>query len=446
MFQAKVERFIQRHGLLTGKRLVLVGLSGGADSVALLGVLVRLGYPCRALHCNFHLRGDESDRDEVFARQFADSLGVPFLKVDFDTRGYAAIHQESIEMAARSLRYRWFEEQRQAFDAEAIAVAHHRDDSVETLLMNLLRGSGIRGLGGIRPRNGQVVRPLLAVSRAEIEEWLQTQGWGYVTDSSNLSDAYTRNFIRLRVLPLLEQLNPAARETIARAAAHLSAAEQLYAYTVEEARKAVFITADSLSIEALMRYPSPETLLYEWLRPLGFSRIVVGELFESLMGLSGKQFYSATHQVLKDRDRLYIAPLQEPSAWQPIEIPVATGELTQPLHLSFQLMERTSDFQLEHASDAAYFDAEKLPGRLTLRLPQTGDWFVPFGMRGRKKLSDFFADQKMNRWEKLRQPLLCAGESIVWVVGRRTDDRFRVGEETKMIFSVKKIGQREAES
>ena len=446
MFQAKVERFIQRHGLLTGKRLVLVGLSGGADSVALLGVLVRLGYPCRALHCNFHLRGDESDRDEAFARQFADSLGVPFLKVDFDTRGYAAIHQESIEMAARSLRYRWFEEQRQAFDAEAIAVAHHRDDSVETLLMNLLRGSGIRGLGGIRPRNGQVVRPLLAVSRAEIEEWLQTQGWDYVTDSSNLSDAYTRNFIRLRVLPLLEQLNPAARETIARSAAHLSAAEQLYAYTVEEARKAVFVTADSLSIEALMRYPSPETLLYEWLRPLGFSRIVVGELFESLTGLSGKQFYSATHQVLKDRDRLYIAPLQEPSAWQPIEIPVATGELTQPLRLSFQLMERTSDFQLERASDTAYFDAEKLPGRLTLRLPQTGDWFVPFGMRGRKKLSDFFADQKMNRWEKLRQPLLCAGGSIVWVVGRRADDRFRVGEETKMIFSVKKIGQREAES
>ena len=446
MFQAKVERFIQRHGLLTGKRQVLVGLSGGADSVALLGVLVRLGYPCRALHCNFHLRGDESDRDEVFARQFADSLGVPFLKVDFDTRGYAAIHQESIEMAARSLRYRWFEEQRQAFDAEAIAVAHHRDDSVETLLMNLLRGSGIRGLGGIRPRNGQVVRPLLAVSRAEIEEWLQTQGWDYVTDSSNLSDAYTRNFIRWRVLPLLEQLNPAARETIARSAAHLSAAEQLYAYTVEEARKAVFVTADSLSIEALMRYPSPETLLYEWLRPLGFSRIVVGELFESLTGLSGKQFYSATHQVLKDRDRLYIAPLQEPSAWQPIEIPVATGELTQPLRLSFQLMERTSDFQLERASDTAYFDAEKLPGRLTLRLPQTGDWFVPFGMRGRKKLSDFFADQKMNRWEKLRQPLLCAGESIVWVVGRRADDRFRVGEETKMIFSVKKIGQREAES
>ena len=446
MFRAKVERFIHQHGLLTGKRPVLVGLSGGADSVALLGVLVQLGYPCQALHCNFHLRGEESDRDEVFAHRFADSLGVPFLKVDFDTTGYAAAHHESIEMAARSLRYRWFEEQRQAYDAEAIAVAHHRDDSVETLLMNLLRGSGLRGLGGIRPRNGQVVRPLLVVSRAEIEEWLKAQGWDYVTDSSNLSDAYTRNFIRLRVLPLLEQLNPAARETIARSAAHLSAAEQLYEYMVEEARKAVFVTADSLSIEALLRYPAPETLLYEWLRPYGFSRIVVSELFESLTGLSGKQFYSATHQMLKDRDRLYIAPQREESAWQPVEIPVATGEFTQPLRLSCRLMVRTPDFQMERTADTAYFDADKLPDRLSLRLPQTGDWFVPFGMRGRKKLSDFFADQKMTRWEKSQQPLLCAGDSIIWVVGRRVDDRFRVEETTKIIFSVKKMGQRETES
>ena len=215
---------------------------------------------------------------------------------------------------------------------------------------------------------------------------------------------------------------------------------------VEEARKAVFVTADSLSIEALLRYPAPETLLYEWLRPYGFSRIVVSELFEALTGLSGKQFYSATHQVLKDRDRLYIAPQREESAWQPVEIPVATGEFTQPLRLSCRLMVRTPDFQMERTADTAYFDADKLPDRLSLRLPRTGDWFVPFGMRGRKKLSDFFADQKMTRWEKSRQPLLCAGDSIIWVVGRRVDDRFRVEETTKIIFSVKKMGQRETES
>lgn len=445
MFQAKVERFIQRQGLLTGKRPVLVGLSGGADSVALLGVLVRLGYSCRALHCNFHLRGAESDRDEAFAHQFADSLGVPFSKVDFDTVGYAATHHESIEMAARSLRYRWFEEQRQALDAEAIAVAHHRDDSVETLLMNLLRGSGLRGLGGIRPRNGRVIRPLLVVSRAEIEAWLQAQGWDYVTDSSNLSDAYTRNFIRLRVLPLLEQLNPAARETIARSAAHLSAAEQLYDYIVEQARKEVFVTADILSIVALSHYPASETLLYEWLRPYGFSRMVVSELFEALPGQSGKQFYSATHKLLKDRDHLYIAPLQHTTDWEPLAIPVADGEITAPFRLVFRCVERTPDFQMEPSSDIAYMDADKLPAFLSLRLAQTGDWFIPLGMRGRKKLSDFFADQKMTQWEKEQQTVLCAGDSIAWVVGRRLDDRYRIGESTKMIFMVKKTIQREAE-
>lgn len=438
MFQTKIERFIQRYGLLTGQQPVLVGLSGGADSVALLGVLVRLGYHCIALHCNFHLRGEESNRDEAFAHQFANAMRVPFLKEDFDTEEYAVAQHESIEMAARTLRYRWFEKQRRALKAEAIAVAHHRDDSVETLLMNLLRGSGLRGLGGIHPRNGQIVRPLLAVSRVEIEAWLHEQGWNYVTDSSNLSDVFTRNFIRLRVLPLLEQLNPAARKTIARSAAHLSEAEQLYDYVVEQARKAVFITDDKLSISRLMSFPAPETLLYECLRPFGFSRIVVSELFTVLPGLSGKQFYSATHQVLKDRDRLYIAPLQAPVDWQPVSLRVAEGEIAQPLRLSFQLLECTPEIQIERVSDVAYIDADKLPDILTLRLARVGDWFIPFGMRGRKKLSDFFADQKMTCWEKARQAVLCAGDSIVWVVGRRIDDRFRVDDATKMIFRVKK--------
>ena len=444
MFQEKIQRFIERQGLLTGSRPVVVGLSGGADSVALLGVLKLLGYRCIALHCNFHLRGTESDQDEIFARQFAESLSVPFYKIDFDTLGYAAERHESIEMAARSLRYRWFEEQRLLFEAEAIAVAHHRDDSVETLLMNLLRGSGVKGLGGIRPRNGLVVRPLLDVGRSEIETWLQTQGWSYVTDSSNLSDAFTRNYIRLRVLPILERLNPAVRETIARSAAHLSDAALLYDYVVEQARSKVFVADDTLSITSLMSYPAPETLLYECLRPFGFSRMVVSELFVALSGLSGKRFYSATHQVLKDRDRLYIAPLQEPARWQPISIPVATGLISHPLQLSFQLLERTPDFQIGRQLDTAYLDADKLPGTLVLRLVQTGDWFVPLGMRGRKKLSDFFTDQKMTCWEKAQQTVLCAGESIVWVVGRRIDNRFRVEESTKKLLIVKKTDDRES--
>ena len=210
-----IRLYIEKYRLLSEDRPVLVGLSGGADSVALLGVLVRLGYPCIALHCNFHLRGEESDRDEAFACEFAESLEVPFHKIDFDTISYAGERHLSIEMAARELRYAWFEEMRERLGGQATAVAHHRDDNVETVLMNLIRGTGIRGMSGIRPRNGFIVRPLLCVSREDILAWLADQGYAYMVDSTNLSDAYTRNFIRLNVLPLLEEINPSARNTIA---------------------------------------------------------------------------------------------------------------------------------------------------------------------------------------------------------------------------------------
>lgn len=208
-----IRLYIEKYRLLSEDRPVLVGLSGGADSVALLGVLVRLGYPCIALHCNFHLRGEESDRDEAFACEFAESLEVPFHKIDFDTISYAGERHLSIEMAARELRYAWFEEMRERLGGQATAVAHHRDDNVETVLMNLIRGTGIRGMSGIRPRNGFIVRPLLCVSREDILAWLADQGYAYMVDSTNLSDAYTRNFIRLNVLPLLEEINPSARNT-----------------------------------------------------------------------------------------------------------------------------------------------------------------------------------------------------------------------------------------
>lgn len=205
-----IRLYIEKYRLLSEDRPVLVGLSGGADSVALLGVLVRLGYPCIALHCNFHLRGEESDRDEAFACEFAESLEVPFHKIDFDTISYAGERHLSIEMAARELRYAWFEEMRERLGGQATAVAHHRDDNVETVLMNLIRGTGIRGMSGIRPRNGFIVRPLLCVSREDILAWLADQGYAYMVDSTNLSDAYTRNFIRLNVLPILEEINPSA--------------------------------------------------------------------------------------------------------------------------------------------------------------------------------------------------------------------------------------------
>lgn len=434
-----IRLYIEKYRLLSEDRPVLVGLSGGADSVALLGVLVRLGYPCIALHCNFHLRGEESDRDEAFACEFAESLEVPFHKIDFDTISYAGERHLSIEMAARELRYAWFEEMRERLGGQATAVAHHRDDNVETVLMNLIRGTGIRGMSGIRPRNGFIVRPLLCVSREDILAWLADQGYAYMVDSTNLSDAYTRNFIRLNVLPLLEEINPSARNTIARSAEHLSAAETIYIYVLEQARKEVVVSDDRLSIGALMRFPAPKTILYELLKEYGFTRLVSDDIFAALTKEPGKLFYSSTHRLLKDRDYLWITSLEKKEK-RTFVLDPEKGINHEPIELSFQKLVITIGFPIEKNKRIAYLDYDKLDFPLTLRTWKEGDWFIPFGMKGRKKLSDYFSDHKFSRIEKERTWLLCSGDAIVWVVGERTDNRFRMDESTKRVLIVNFLG------
>lgn len=433
-----VRSYIERNRLLSDddRRPVLVGLSGGADSVALLSVLVRLGYACVALHCDFHLRGEESERDAAFARTFAESLGVPFYQTDFDTVAYAREHHLSIEMAARALRYVWFEETRERLGAQAIAVAHHRDDSVETVVMNLIRGTGIRGLTGIRPRNGFVVRPLLCVSRTDIVAWLENQGIRYVTDSTNLSDAYTRNFIRLNVLPLLERINPSVREAIARSAEHLSVVASVYAYEIARAREEVIVSEGCLSIEALCRFPAPEAILYELLKEYGFSRWVSAEVFDALRKESGKVFYSKTHRLLKDRAYLWIVPLEREAEKTSFLLDPSREIYREPVGLAFRELPFTPDFQIEKNRRFAYFDADKLRFPLTLRKWREGDWFVPFGMKGRQKLSDYFSDHKFSRIEKEKAWLLCSGDAIIWLIGERADNRFRIDSGTKRVLAV----------
>lgn len=433
-----VRAFIEKQQLLTGSGPVLVGFSGGADSVALLSLLVQLDYPCIALHCNFHLRGEESVRDERFAEGTARLLEVPFYKIDFDTTGYAAEHRLSIEMAARELRYNWFEEMRQQLGAQAIAVAHHRDDSAETVLLNLIRGTGIRGMGGIRPKNGYVIRPLLPVSRNEILAWLDGQHLSYVTDSTNLSDAYTRNFIRLRVIPLLEELNPAVRKTIARTASHLAETEAIYLHVVEEARNHLIKEGGRISIARLMEYPSPATILYELLNPYGFSRQVAEDVFGALTGESGKMFYSSAYRLLKDREYLLLSAIHEEDVpeYHIINEAVWDNIRCGPVELSFRKIVITNDFRIQKDKQIAYFDYDKLSFPLTLRRWKEGDWFIPFGMKGRKKLSDYFSDHKFSRMDKEQVWLLCSGENILWVVGERSDNRFCIDKTTKSVLVV----------
>ena len=431
-----VRAYIDKYQLLTVGKPVLVGVSGGADSIALLTVLVELGYSCIVGHCNFHLRGEESMRDEHFTETYARKLGLPFVKVDFNTRDYAAEHHLSVEMAARELRYAWFEEMRCVHDAQAIAVAHHRDDNVETVLMNLIRGSGIRGMSGIRPKNGFVIRPLLSVARQEILQWLAERQLEYVTDSTNLSAAYTRNFIRLRLLPLLEELNPSVREAIDRTSGHLAEAESLSLHVIADARKRVFESENRLSIKKLMEYPSPKTVLFELLKTFHFSSSSVDEIFLSLGKESGKLFFSSSHRLVKDRDYLLLSPLGETDEKEIYWLAGEEGRWSGPIDLAFNRVVRTNDFQIQKDRDIAYFDLDKLEFPLVLRRWKQGDWFVPFGMRGRKKLSDYFSDQKFSRVAKEQVWLLCSGDEVIWIVGERSDNRFRVECATKRCLVV----------
>lgn len=433
----QIQQYIIQHQLLSGEKPVVVGISGGADSVALLHILVSLGYKCIAAHCNFNLRGDESFRDEQFTIDFTKRLQVPLCKISFETNKYAQENRLSVEMAARELRYRWFEELLNTYDADAVAVAHHRDDSVETLLINLTRGSGITGLTGIKPKNGNVVRPLLCVSREDIYAYIENNGLEYVTDSSNSSDIYTRNFIRLKVIPLLEEINPSVKASLARTANHLYDASLIYNHSIEEARK-VIIQNNRLSISALLSFPAPATILYEMLKPYGFSRTVCESIFTVLEKDSGKIFYSSTHRLLKDRSDLLIDVLsgEESKAYL---INLEDDNVDLPVELKPEIVVIKEDYQIEKDKKFAYFDFDKLSFPLVLRHWQEGDWFVPFGMKGKKKISDYFSDKKFSLFDKEKTWLLCSGQDVIWIVGERTDNRYRIEKTTKRVLKLKFI-------
>lgn len=417
----KVAKYIELKHLLSPNHKVLVALSGGADSVALLRLLQALGYACEAAHCNFHLRGEESERDESFVHAFCYQQKVPLHVTHFNTVEEAAKQHISIEMAARQLRYHWFEEIRQQIGAHAVAVAHHRDDSAETFLLNLLRGAGINGLQGIRPRNGYIVRPLLCLTRQEITDYLKDIEQNFVTDSTNLEDDYLRNKIRLHLLPLMQQIAPAAKENILKTATHLTDAALLYQRAVNDSRTRILREdGKAIDIAALLQEPAPATLLFELLHPLGFNESQTDDIYHALQGQSGKCFQAGSWRVLKDRNQLLIEQIADDT----------------PPILHMQTHTYTKDFTIPRDRQTACLDADKLSQPLTLRHWKQGDTFVPFGMKGKKKISDYLTDRKFSLTQKERQWVLCCGNEIVWVVGERSDNRFRVDENTKKVLII----------
>lgn len=446
----RVRRFASVHELFVYGGKYIVALSGGADSVSLLFVLKHLehelGISVEAAHCNFHLRGAESVRDEEFCKQLCERLAVPLHLIHFDTQAYADLHRVSIEMAARDLRYGYFENLRRDICAQDICVAHHRDDSVETVLLNLVRGTGLRGLRGIQPRNGSIIRPLLSLSREDIVQYLDALGESYVTDSTNLHNDVKRNKIRLDVMPLLRELNPSVSQSIFESSLRVGEALKVFDEAMKRSIADVTATSPShhltispsqpltISVDRLKQQPSPEYTLHEILSPYGFTSAQIEQIYGSLDTCSaGKIVASDSHELAFDRGSLLVQPKTNAAdAARSMRIPeTGTYVFSDSLKIKVAAEDCGDGYEPSRASDSVCLDASDIKFPLTLRHIEQGDRFVPFGMNGMKLVSDYLTDRKKNVFEKRAQLVVTdAQQRILWLVGERTDNRFRISKVT----------------
>ena len=459
MLNKKVETFIRQQHLLQPDGRYLVALSGGADSVCLLLILKKLGYSVEAVHCNFHLRGEEADRDEHFCQILCAKQQIPLHLVHFETREYAQLHKVSIEMAARQLRYRHFYQLCQDLLMDGICVAHHQDDVAETVLMNLIRGTGLKGLTGIRPHQAfsfaienaseneenkrflHVFRPLLCVSRDEIEAFLKEIGQEYVTDSTNLMDDVVRNKMRLRVLPLLNEINPKASENIVKTAENVTYADDYLEVKVEEDiggiiggyASAVSVKSFSIPIVKVQN----EYVLYRLLNRFGFVSSQIKQIYAHLDAPTGTKFSSETHILVFDRGQLLIEE-QEKIPFREMKIPeegnYRIGEHTK---LKIERFHREKSFVIPREKNIVVMDEAEVDFPLILRRLREGERFHPYGMKGSKLVSDYLTDQKRSLLEKRSQLVITdCHDRILWLVGERLDDRFRIKESTVRVLKM----------
>lgn len=432
----KFQDFVAQKSLLSGNEKVLLTVSGGKDSVLMAHLFKLSGYHFGIAHCNFNLRGEESSRDENFVKMLASTMEVPFHVVHFDTRTYAAEHKISTQMAARTLRYDWFERIRKEQAYNLISVAHHQNDVIETLLLNLTRGTGIAGLHGILPKKGFLIRPMLCFSGEEIEQAIENNRVSYVEDSSNASDKYARNKIRSKVIPLLKSMNPNLEATFEHNVRRFSEAEALAQKMIGQIRSDVVHVEDDLvriGLKTVRDQISHRLLLFELLKPYHFAEAVSDEILDSAEGASGLLFYSSSHQASLNRGELILRPLAVVQRQ-----PVLLNIHPQDAEIIFEgrqiLVAYTEDLRFESNPLKAFVDADRLVYPLILRKWEQGDRFIPLGMQTFKKLSDFFIDEKVPLPLKDQVPVLVNGNGeLIWIGGMRQDNRYKLTSATKKV-------------
>ncbi len=445
--------YINEQKLFEPSDKVLLTVSGGKDSVAMFDLFCGANRGDGSLsfavaHCNFQLRGRDSDEDQLFVENLCKENNVVFHTKTFDTKAYAKKNKISIEMAARTLRYKWFESLRQELNFDYIATAHHLNDSIETVLLNLTKGTGISGLKGISVKKGHIIRPMLFASRKEIDVYITEKNLFWREDRSNASNDYQRNLIRNQVVPLLKKINPNFDETFARNLERFQSLEADFRKNLSHFKATVMREENGvffLKITNIKYWQSANYYLEELLKEFGFNYFQSKEIFNSLDGLSGKVFHAENYTLLKDREELVISP-------------PTTSEETTSLNINLEEVgkEQTFDFldkklsfsvlgieeidgKFERNSSVLFADFDKITFPITLRQWHTGDWFIPLGMKGKKKISDFLIDKKISLNLKKNIFLLTSQDAVIWVAGQRADDRFKLMDTTKKVLKVEMI-------
>ena len=442
LFLRKIEQFIEQKELMSKNQLYWVALSGGADSVALLLVLKRLGYNVEAAHCNFHLRGEESDRDEDFCKDLCRELDIKLHLAHFDTQTNASLHGISIEMAARNLRYNYFEALLKDINASAVCVAHHKDDSAETLLLNLVRGTGIEGLTGIKSKNNRIVRPFLCVRRNEIINYLEQQNQSFVTDSSNLVNDVQRNKIRLDVMPLLQTINPSVVEHLNQTGKYVEDATAILNATLEQMYDRVVLLKTEeqmiVDIERLEKEQSSSYLLWYIIKNYGFNAAQIKQISQGLTTSIGRVWESTTHALTINNNKIIVEPLFTCDSKEYRLIEEGLYHLNSKLSIEIKKESYSSDKGFSKDPKYIWIDADKVAFPLFIRLIKEGDRMIPLGMKGSKLISDMLTDSKVSYFNRQRQYVLLNNEQqIIWLLGRRIDDRYKITSSTKTVLKIK---------
>jgi tRNA(Ile)-lysidine synthase len=425
--------YIEENKLFNQQDRILLAVSGGIDSMVMAHLFIAVCSNSGIAHCNFKLRGSESDDDESFVKLFAEKNGVPFYSERFDTAGFASEKGISIQMAARELRYRWFEEIRLKYGYSSISVAHNLNDNVETFLINLSRGTGIAGLTGMKPRHNHIIRPLLFASRSAITEYSRQYQIGYREDKTNAEIKYTRNKIRHEVIPHFKEINPSFESTITETAERLNEIYEIVTTHVSEIRsKASTIKGETIvfKINALQQLSPQRTLLYELFRPYGIGKGQLEDLINLINGKTGGQVITSGYRLIKNRKEILVSKQKSPRE-EYFEIEGIEDFAKSPGNYSASFKKVNSSFRIPDSVNIACLDADKISFPLIIRKWNHGDSFYPLGMKQRKKLSDYFIDNKYSVLEKENCLILESGDKIAWIINARIDNRFRITKNTK---------------